>query len=130
MNNQSMPAVLIVEDSAGMRLFIRSALANRFPGWIFLEAETGFEALKRLPETNIQLIITDINMPDINGLEFISFVREHPLYCRIPIIIVSTESSPDDRQRGLQLGANAYLVKPFEPGELIETVRNVLNLSD
>jgi two-component system chemotaxis response regulator CheY len=74
----------------------------------------------------VDLIITDINMPDINGLELISFVRENPIYRDIPTVIISTEDSAEDRKRGMELGAEEYIVKPFTVGELREAVERVL----
>jgi two-component system chemotaxis response regulator CheY len=104
--------VLVVDDSATTRSLVAAYLA----GWRdieVLEAGSGFEALRVLPARAVDLIVTDINMPDINGLELISFVRANPNYRRIPVIIISTEHSAEDRRRGLELGAADYLVKPF-----------------
>jgi two-component system chemotaxis response regulator CheY len=64
------------------------------------------------------LIVTDINMPDINGLELVSFVKRTDAYRSIPLVIISTEGAERDREKGLGLGADAYLVKPFDPDEL------------
>lgn len=117
--------VLVVEDSAAMRSFIASTV-EEIEGVVVTEAESGFQALKELPRGNFDLIITDINMPDINGLELIRFIRENEKYKETPLIIVSTESSQRDRERGLTLGANAYLVKPFTPAALKEAVNRYL----
>ena len=117
--------VLVVEDSAAMRSFIASAI-EEIEGVTVTEAESGFQALKELPHGSFDLIITDINMPDINGLELIRFIRENEKYKETPLIIVSTESSQRDRERGLALGANAYLVKPFTPAALKEAVNRYL----
>jgi two-component system chemotaxis response regulator CheY len=65
-------------------------------------------------------------MPDINGLELISYVRNNPAYDQVPLIIISTEGSDKDREKGLSLGANEYLVKPFNPGQLIQLVSKYL----
>ena len=118
--------VLIIEDSKGMRTFIKLAVLQAFPGAEILEAENGFQALKLLPGSDVDLIITDINMPDLNGLELISFVKKHPLYQHLPILIVTTEGADDDRKKGLEMGANDYLVKPFSAQELIERIQKVL----
>ena len=114
--------LLIIEDSPATRLFIRTALQNAYPHLECLEAENGYDALKILPGSHVDLIITDINMPDINGLELVSFLKNHPHYAHLPIIIVTTEGRDDDRRRGLSLGAEAYLVKPFEPEILVRTI--------
>jgi two-component system chemotaxis response regulator CheY len=94
------------------------------------QVESGFEALRYLPREQYDLLVTDINMPDINGLELVSFVKSNPSYRDIPLIIVSTESSARDRDKGLELGADAYLVKPFEPDELRDLVRDLLERGD
>ncbi len=117
--------VLIVEDSRAMRGLIR-ATVEQMSGFVTHEAGSGFDALKALPTHQFDLIITDINMPDINGLELISFVKGHPLYKDIPLIVVSTERSEEDRKRGLSLGAAGYIVKPFKGDELQDLIRNVL----
>jgi two-component system chemotaxis response regulator CheY len=91
-----------------------------------VEAASGFEALRLLPREPVDLIITDINMPDINGLELISYVRNNPNYRSIPLFIISTESGEKDLEKGLALGANEYLVKPFDPLQLRELILRYL----
>ena len=86
-----------------------------------IEADNGFDALRILPREPVDLVITDINMPEINGLELGAFVKGHDAYRHIPLLIVSTEGSDQDREKGMRLGADAYLVKPFES----ETLRDV-----
>jgi two-component system chemotaxis response regulator CheY len=120
-----MKNVLVVEDSKAIRSMMRVSLEEA--GGIFaVEAGSGFEALRVLPTRSFDLIITDINMPDINGLELISFVRSNPAYKDIPLIIVSTEKSDADKKRGLALGASSYIVKPFTKEELMTAVKKVL----
>ena len=70
-----------------------------------VEASNGFEALKTLPHHKFDAILTDINMPDINGLELVSFLKNHPIYKTIPIMVISTESTAEDRKRAAALGA-------------------------
>ncbi len=119
--------VLIVEDSSATREVLRAAVES-VEGVEVYAAANGFEALKVLPRFHFELIITDINMPDINGLELINFVKKNPHYRETPLIIVTTEGREVDRERGLRLGANEYLVKPF-PTELIcAVVRRYLKL--
>jgi two-component system chemotaxis response regulator CheY len=91
-----------------------------------VEAGNGFEALKTLPTRRFDLIITDINMPDINGLELIGYVKSNPAYRDIPLIIVSTEKSEEDKKRGIALGAAGYVVKPFKKEELMVMVMKAL----
>jgi two-component system chemotaxis response regulator CheY len=118
--------ILIVEDSPTMRALLTSALEDLDAPVKVTEAESGFEALRMLPRESFDLIVTDINMPDINGLELVSFVKNNAAYRAIPLVIVSTEGSERDRDKGVGLGADAYLVKPFEPDELKSIVRELL----
>jgi two-component system chemotaxis response regulator CheY len=110
-----MPRILVVEDSSSMRSFVRNALESdpRGAGLDVVEASSGFEALRLLPRGPYDLVITDINMPDINGLELISFIRKSDAHKLTPVLVISTQSSERDRARGLSLGANGYLTKPF-----------------
>lgn len=121
-----MPRILIVEDSPTMRSLLIAALDELSPAAKIVEVENGFEALRLLPRGNWDLIITDINMPDINGLELVSFVKANASYRDVPLIIVSTEGSERDRAKGLELGADAYVVKPFEPQDLRELALDLL----
>lgn len=92
------------------------------------EAKSGFEALKILPSHEFDLIITDINMPDINGLELISFVKKSERYSGIPMLIISTERTEEDRRRGIEMGADAYLTKPFKADDLIKVIEGLLSV--
>lgn len=116
-----MKKILIAEDSPTMRALIRATLEAE-DDFEIIEAANGFEALRLLPREKVDLIITDINMPDINGLELINYVRKSPSYHEVPLFIISSEGSRKDRDKGLALGANEYLVKPFSPGELVSLV--------
>ncbi len=117
--------VLIVEDNTAMRNLIASALDRRI-GLDVYEAENGFAALKLIPDNDFKMILTDINMPDINGLELITFLRQHPVYKDVPILIISTEAGAEDRERGLAIGAADYLTKPFTDDQLVELVQRYL----
>jgi two-component system, chemotaxis family, chemotaxis protein CheY len=119
--------ILIVEDSPTMRALLNSALEGLEIPVKITEAASGFEALRCLPREPFDLIVTDINMPDINGLELVSFAKNNNAYRSIPLVIVSTEGAERDRERGLELGADAYLVKPFEPENLREVVVDLLS---
>lgn len=124
-----MQRILIVEDSATMRSLLVSCLEELGEPVKITEASSGFEALRYLPRDEYDLVVTDINMPDINGLELVSFVKNNEKYRGIPLVIVSTEGSDRDRDKGLELGADAYLVKPFDPELLRQTVRDLLDAS-
>jgi two-component system chemotaxis response regulator CheY len=110
--------VLIVEDSPTMRALLNSALEGLEPGVKITEASSGFEALRCLPREAFDLIVTDINMPDINGLELVSFMRRTPQHQKTPLIVISTEASVREKDRALALGADAFVSKPFGPEEL------------
>jgi two-component system chemotaxis response regulator CheY len=118
--------ILVVEDSFSMRSFVRSALeaGEAELGEVdIVEASGGFEALRLLPRGPYDLVITDINMPDINGLELIQFIRSNEHHRATPILLISTQASDRDRERGLALGANAYVSKPFTPEDLRSKVK-------
>ena len=117
-----MGRILIVEDSAAMRVYVRSALEDPLLGpegeIEVAEATSGLDALRLLPRGGFELVITDINMPDINGLELIRFIRQSPRYESIGLLIISTQASERDIERGLALGADGFLPKPFTPEAL------------
>ena len=117
--------ILIVEDSATTRALIRAVIEDMGDFSIF-EAGSGFEALKLLPTQEFSLVITDVNMPDINGLELIHFIKSNPRYGNIPLIIVSTERSEEDKKRGIALGATAYITKPFKAHELQAVIKQAI----
>ncbi len=117
--------VLIVEDSSAVRAFVRAALEDAGTATVE-EAESGFEALRVLPRARFDLVILDINMPDINGLEVVAFMRRTPSLEAIPIIVISTESSDKDRARAISLGANAFLQKPFGADALVDLVQTTV----
>jgi two-component system chemotaxis response regulator CheY len=117
--------ILIVEDSATTRALIRAVIED-MGDFNIVEAGSGFEALKLLPTREFNLVITDVNMPDINGLELIHFIKSNPRYSHIPLIIVSTERSEEDKKRGIALGAMSYITKPFKAQELQEVVKQAI----
>jgi two-component system chemotaxis response regulator CheY len=133
----AMARILVVEDSSAFRAFIRAALESAPE--IFgscaaedvdvVEAASGFDALRLLPRGQYDLVITDINMPDINGLELVRFMRENERYRQVCTIIISTQSSEKDRARGLALGADAFLAKPFTAETLRHTIAANLRAS-
>jgi len=121
-----MRKVLLVDDSASTRALVRAILeeatfSDALDGCEVIEATSGFDAMRLLPRGPYDLIITDINMADINGLELIKFVRGSEHHKRTPVLIVSTLAAQKDVDRGLALGANAYLTKPFKPDQLCAT---------
>ena len=113
--------ILLVEDSSAMRAFVRAALEDEADVEV-IEAASGFEALRLLPRQPYDLVITDIHMPDINGLEVISFMRKSDAHKTTPLLIISTEAAAKDRDRALALGADGFLSKPFEATALKDAV--------
>lgn len=103
--------ILIAEDSPSVRKFI--TLALKIKGYRVLAAQDGMEALEILPKEKIDLLITDLNMPNIDGFKLIRSIRENPEYKDIPIIILSSLAKDEDINAGLAAGANSYLIKPF-----------------
>ena len=122
-----MQRILIVEDSPTMRALLVSALEALDRPVKITEVASGFEALRELPRVAYDLILTDINMPDINGLELVSFVKNNAAFRSIPLVIVSTEGSERDLEKGLRLGADAYLVKPFATETLQQIAHDLLD---
>jgi two-component system, chemotaxis family, chemotaxis protein CheY len=116
-----MRRILVTEDSATMRSLLISTIES-CGDYEVVEASSGFEALRLLPREKVDMIITDINMPDINGLELIRYVRNNESYADTPLFIISTEGREKDVEKGLALGANEYLVKPIDPRRLQELI--------
>ncbi len=117
---------LVVEDSPAMRQLIAYAL-KRIKGLEVAEAEDGVEALKVLSQERFDILVTDINMPMMDGLKLVSLVRQDERHQHIPIVIITTEGAHTDRQRALSLGANAYITKPIQAAQVVDCVKRLLN---
>ena len=116
---------LIVEDSPTMRQLLAFSL-RRLKDCRIIEAVDGVDALKKLMTERVDLVITDINMPMMDGLKLVTLIRGNARTKTLPIVIVTTEGAEDDRKRGLALGANAYVPKPIQPSVLLKTVAELL----
>jgi len=116
---------LIVDDSAAVRAFVRACLEDTSFARVE-EAETGFEALQLLASNAFDVVIVDVNMPDINGLELLAFMKKSPRQQGARKILISTQVDGADSKQGTELGADAFLKKPFEIGELRELIRDLL----
>ncbi len=117
---------LVVEDSPTMRQLISFSL-KRFEGCDIVEAVDGVDALKKLSKHNVDMILTDINMPVMDGLKLVKLVREDDELKELPIIIITTEGAEEDRERGLNLGADSYISKPIQSSHLIKTINSLLD---
>ncbi|PIE05855.1 MAG: two-component system response regulator [Sorangium cellulosum] len=121
-------ACLIIEDSPMMRQLLVFALA-RVRNLRVTEADDGVDGLRKLANAKFDLIVTDINMPIMDGLKLIRRVRTDPVHKDTPIIVITTEGSQEDRHRALQLGANAYITKPIQAPQVIAKVKELLGVS-
>ncbi len=119
--------VLVVEDSPTMRQLIVFAL-KRIRGFKIVEANDGVDGLKKLSAQKFDLILTDINMPIMDGLKLVSMVRNDPNYKDTPIIVITTEGATEDRERALALGANEYITKPIQTMKILDTVKKLMNV--
>lgn len=120
--------VLVVEDSPTMRQLIVFAL-KRVRGIDITEAQDGVDGLKRLSADRYDLILTDINMPIMDGLKLVSLVRNDPAYKTVPIVIITTEGASEDRERALAIGANEYITKPIQTSRIIDTAKRLLGIA-
>jgi two-component system chemotaxis response regulator CheY len=119
---------LVVEDSPTMRQLLVFAL-SRIRGLTVIEADDGVDALKKLAGGHFDIILTDINMPVMDGLKLVKRVRGDEVLKGIPIVIITTEGAEEDRQRALALGANAYITKPIQAPQVISKVKSLLNIT-
>lgn len=118
---------LVVDDSQAMRRSIMYAL-QRISGMVCTEAQDGAEGLKKLTQGRFDLVLTDINMPLMDGLKLIHHIRHATDHRHVPIVVITTEGAAADRERALLLGASAYLVKPVQAKVVMDTVKDLLKL--
>ncbi len=116
--------ILIVDDSETVRQVLKLALGNA--GYQVVEAEDGFDALAKLSGAQIDMLITDLNMPNMDGIELIKKVREEGKHRFTPIVMLTTESSEEKKKAGREAGASGWIVKPFKPEQLLKVVKMVL----
>ncbi len=117
--------ILIIEDSPTMRQLISFAL-KRLQGVRIVEANDGVDGLRKLSSEKFDLILTDINMPVMDGLKLVSLVRNDANYRTTPIVVITTEGAQEDRDRALSLGANDYITKPIQANRILELARTLL----
>src|SRR5262245_22707492 len=120
-----MRRILIVDDSPTIRRMVAASLQS-LDSVVFNQASNGLEAIEILARESINLMILDLNMPDMHGLEVLQFVRSHDPYRSIPVIVLTTKYDAQTRKTALESGAARYLTKPFDPGVLRENVQALL----
>jgi len=118
---------LVVEDSPMMRQLLVFAL-SRVKHLRVTEADDGVDGLRKLAAGKFDIILTDINMPIMDVLKLVKRVRSDPTHKDTPIIVITTEGSQEDRQRAMQLGANAYITKPIQAPQVIAKVKELLKI--
>lgn len=118
---------LIVEDNDGLRELLALAL-GRIPGLSTIEACHGLDALEKIAESVPDIILTDINMPVMDGLTMLERLRGNQALASIPIVVITTEQNPVDRARAFALGASAYVTKPIRAPHVLDEVRNLLDM--
>ncbi|WP_020675822.1 response regulator [Geopsychrobacter electrodiphilus] len=119
--------VLVVEDSPTMRQLIVFAL-KRIRNLHIEEAGDGVGGLKKLSAQKFDLIVTDINMPIMDGLKLVSLIRNDPQYKDVPVVVITTEGAVEDRDRALSLGANEYITKPIQTARILEVAKKLLGI--
>jgi two-component system chemotaxis response regulator CheY len=118
-----MTTVLAVDDSASIRQLLQAVLLHH--GFEVVEADNGQKALEQLQSYPVDLIITDINMPVMNGFELAEAVRAKPCLAHVPIIALTTENDQAKRQLGRKTGMTGWMVKPFQPETILRVIRRV-----
>jgi two-component system, chemotaxis family, chemotaxis protein CheY len=118
---------LVVDDSLQLRRSVMYAL-QRLTDISCVEAADGAEALKKFQTGKFDIVLTDINMPVLDGLKLVSHLRQDPANAALPIVIITTEAAERDRERAMKLGANAYLIKPVKAQVVLDTVKQLLGL--
>ena len=115
--------IMIVDDSASMRLVVGIALKDA--GYAVIEGRDGKDALAKLGAQKVNLIISDVNMPNMDGISFLKAVKQMPAYKFTPIIMLTTESGAEKKREGQAAGAKAWVVKPFDPDVLLGAVKTL-----
>ncbi len=118
-----MPTILAVDDSASMRQMVSFTLKGA--GYDVIEAVDGVDALNKAKQQSVNLVITDVNMPNMDGITLIAELRKLPAYKFTPLLMLTTESAPEKKQAGKAAGATGWIVKPFNPDQLVATVKKV-----
>lgn len=123
-----MTHILIVDDSPTIRRMVRASLSS-LAAPEFVEAGSGLEAIERLALTPVQLVVLDLNMPDMHGLEVLTFLRGQQKYRTLPVVVLTTRGDEASRDAALRAGANAFMTKPFTPQALAKQAQSLLAMA-
>jgi two-component system chemotaxis response regulator CheY len=121
--------ILIVDDSPTIRRMVKASLTGLPVAAEFMEAGSGLEAIERLALGSIELMVLDLNMPDMHGFEVLGFIRGHSKYREVPVIVLTTRGDEASREAAMRAGATAFMSKPFAPATLAATVAELLRPS-
>jgi two-component system chemotaxis response regulator CheY len=121
-----MHQILIVDDSPTIRRMVKTSLAPLAATAEFVEAGSGLEAIERLSLGTIELMILDLNMPDMHGIEVLGFIRAHQKYQQVPVIVLTTRGDEASRDAAMRAGATAFMTKPFLPARLAACAADLL----
>ena len=116
--------IMTVEDSRSLREMVSYTLQDA--GYHVVEAEDGRDAVGKMTVTDVDMVITDMNMPNMNGIEFTRVLRSNPAHRFLPVIFLTTESQIQKKQEAKEAGATGWIVKPFKPEQLLKVVKKVL----
>ena len=123
-----MPTILLVDDSPTIRRMVRAAL-SAVPDVSFAEAASGLQALEALAINSVQMMVLDLNMPDMHGLDVLKFVRSHQQSRELPVLVLTTRGDEASRDAVMRAGASAYMTKPFSPTALAAAAQELLRSS-
>src|SRR3954470_19672923 len=124
-----MQRILIVDDSPTIRKMVRASLKG-LESADFVEAANGLEAIEQVALGPVALMILDLNMPDLHGVDVLKFLRRHPGSRQIPVVVLTTRGDEDSRETAIAAGATQYLTKPFVPQTLLSAARELLGAND
>ena len=124
----NMTHILIVDDSPTIRRMVRASLSS-LGAPEFVEAGSGLEAIERLALTPVDLVVLDLNMPDMHGLEVLTFLRGQQKYRSLPVVVLTTRGDESSRQAAMRAGASAFMTKPFTPQALAEQAQSLLAIA-
>ncbi|QKG79956.1 response regulator [Tenuifilum thalassicum] len=122
-----MPLILVTDDSPTIRKMVMASL-RAIPNATFIEASNGLESIEAITLQKPDAVVLDINMPDMNGVEVLEFIRQHPACSKTPVLILTTRNDDEIKERVITLGAAGFISKPFQPAVLVSALKKLLNM--